>query len=563
MSRIDHNNLPAYCRNHRRRSSMWRSAFAATAVFGTVSAALLAPSVCAQTVTAEDNRIGRGAPLTLTARDAIELALKSNLDIRLERYALDINHIRFRGAAGAYDPQATLSGTAGAVNSVATSLLQAGTDTRLTDSNRSFSTGIRQSLKTGGSWSVDLSESRTATNNPFLFVNPSFGAGLNLRLEQPLLRGLTIDAARRQLRVLNLNMKIGDAQFRQAVAELVLRVIEQYWNLEYAREASAAREESRDLATAQRNQIQQQVQAGLLTPIALASANAEVALREQEIIRSQVQIVVAENGLKELLAEGPGSEVWRRTLVPIEKPVPHESPQSLDVAIQEALRNRPELESLGLQVRQNEVDRIFYKGETRPQANVVATLGSSGRAGTVYTPVYDNTGGIVPVALQLDAANPSFGGIGKSLSQMLGFGYSNWTVGVNVQVPIGNRSAKAQMAEAEVGRARLETQIKRQQQSVMVEVANAFESMMLQRKAMDVARMARELSQEQVRGEMARFEAGFATNFEVLRYQRDLADARVQELRAMVDYEIALATLQKATAQIINENDLVIARTQR
>jgi outer membrane protein TolC len=97
----------------------------------------------------------------------------------------------------------------------------------------------------------------------------------------------------------------------------------------------------------------------------------------------------------------------------------------------------------------------------------------------------------------------------------------------------------------------------------MVEVANAFESMTLQRKAMDVARMARELSQEQVRGEMARFEAGFATNFEVLRYQRDLADARVQELRAIVDYEIALATLRKATAQIINDNDLVIARTQR
>jgi outer membrane protein TolC len=94
----------------------------------------------------------------------------------------------------------------------------------------------------------------------------------------------------------------------------------------------------------------------------------------------------------------------------------------------------------------------------------------------------------------------------------------------------------------------------------MVEVSNAFESMMLQRKAMDVARMARELSQEQVRGEMARFEAGFATNFEVLRYQRDLADARVQELRTMVDYEIALATLQKATAQIINDNDLVIAQ---
>jgi outer membrane protein TolC len=529
------------------------------AILAAAVAVFAAPPAPGQS-TAE-TRLGRGAPLTLTARDAIERALKSNLDIRIDRYQLDINRLRFAGAAGFYDPQLTFSSTATSSTMPTTSLLQVGSIQGETGSSRMFASGIRQNLQHGGSWSVGLTQLRSATNNSFSFINPIFGSGLDMRVEQPLLRGSMRNPAQRQLRILNLNVKIGDAQFQQAVAELVLRVLEQYWTLEFALESQAARQESRDLAVNQRNQIQQKVQAGLLTPIALASANAEVALREQEIIRSEVQIVIAENGLKALLAEDPSSEIWRRTLTPIDKPAPRDPPASLDAALQEALRKRPELETLDLQIRQNQVDREFYRSETRPQANLVAGLGSTGRAGTVYVPVYDSTGSFIPVSRQLDPAHASYGGIRKSLGQAIGFDYSNWTVGVNVQVPIRNRSAKAQMAEADVGRARLETQVKRQQQAIMLEVANAFESMALQRKAMEVARLARELSQEQVKGEMARFDAGFATNFEVLRYQRDLAEARVQELRTMVDYQIALAYLQKAMAQIIDENDLVIAKS--
>jgi outer membrane protein len=548
-----------------RNEPLTRRMFRGIAALAAAAMALLPPPTFGQPGESQPGtgRLGRGAPLTLTARDAIERALKSNLDIRIERYSLDVNRLRFQGAAGFYDPQLTFSTTASSSTTPATSLLQGGSILRETGSNRSFGTSVRQNLRYGGSWSVGLTQSRSATNNSFSFINPIFGSGLDMRLEQPLLRGSLRNPARRQIHILNLNMRIGEAQFQQAVSELVLRVLEQYWSLEFALEAQTARQESRDLAVNQRNQIQQKVQAGLLTPIALASANAEVALREQEIIRSEVQIITAENGLKALLAEDPTSDIWKRTLTPIEKPAPRDPPASLDAALQQALRNRPELENLDLQLRQNQIDREFYKWETRPQANLVAGVGSTGRAGTVYTPVYDSTNSFVPVSSQIDRAHASYGGIGKSLGQVVGFDYSNWTVGVNVQVPILNRSAKAQRAEVEVGRARLETQVKRQQQSIMLEVANAFESMALQRKAMEVARLARELSQEQVKGEMARFDAGFATNFEVLRYQRDLAEARVQELRAMVDYQIALAYLQKAMAQIVDANDLVIAKSPR
>jgi outer membrane protein len=130
-------------------------------------------------------------------------------------------------------------------------------------------------------------------------------------------------------------------------------------------------------------------------------------------------------------------------------------------------------------------------------------------------------------------------------------------------MPIFNRTAHAQLAQVDVTRRQLQSQVKSQQQAIMVEVANAYETVMLQRRVLDVARLARELSQEQVTGEMARFEVGFTTNFEVLRYQRDLGEAQVRELRAIIDYQIALAALRKATGVNLDEHDLVLAKSPR
>jgi outer membrane protein TolC len=76
----------------------------------------------------------------------------------------------------------------------------------------------------------------------------------------------------------------------------------------------------------------------------------------------------------------------------------------------------------------------------------------------------------------------------------------------------------------------------------------------------DVAKLTRELSQQQVDGETARFDAGFTTSFELLRYQRDLGDARVRELRATIDYQLAITALQKAMGVIVDDHDLLLAK---
>ena len=156
--------------------------------------------------------------------------------------------------------------------------------------------------------------------------------------------------------------------------------------------------------------------------------------------------------------------------------------------------------------------------------------------------------------------SPSFGNFIQSIDQAFRFNFTNWAVFADVQIPLRNRTVSGQRAQVGIARARLLSQVKNQQQLIMVDVRNAYESLAIRRKSLEAASVARQLSQEQLYGENKRFEAGLSTNFEVLRFQRDLAQARVQELRALVDYQLALTALRKAMYTIVDENDIVLAR---
>lgn len=100
--------------------------------------------------------------------------------------------------------------------------------------------------------------------------------------------------------------------------------------------------------------------------------------------------------------------------------------------------------------------------------------------------------------------------------------------------------------------------MKNLEQAIIVEVRNSFQVVETRKKSLDSARLARVLSEELLAGETARFQVGFSTNFEVLRYQRDVEAARVWELRALVDFQLAIVSLQRATDVLLEENGIVL-----
>ena len=488
----------------------------------------------------------RGPVLALSARDVVERALRSNLDLMIERYTQQLSRQRVVAAQSFYDPAVSLATTVNsATNPVLTSaLLGAAAIPSETVDTSGFGPALRQNLPGGGNVAAALTSNRTRTTSASALMNPAFSSLFSLAVTQPLLRGFVRTLAERQISVFRLDEEIALSQYRQRATAVLQQALNQYWELVFAIESYEARRRSKDVALLQYESTSIRAQNGLVAPVALTAARAEIASRERDILQAEVQIIAAENALKQLLSSDPASPLWDTSLVPTDRPDVDAEPLTFQQALALAQQRRPEVQQLRLQASQNRVDTAFLRWEKLPTVSVTANLAAVGRSGTVLRRTPEGTA--------IDAANPALGGLHRTFRQVFDFDFPAWSVGINVQVPLRNRSAAAQYEQARLAGARLATQMTRTVQALSAEARNAVQTIATQRKSLEAARLTAQLFEEQLQAQTARYESGFSTEFELLRHQRDLVDARVRELRALIDLQISLIGLQKATDTLLD-----------
>ncbi|MEE8348443.1 MAG: TolC family protein [Acidobacteriota bacterium] len=505
-----------------------------------------------------------GTILALTLRDVMRLALTNNLEIAIEDFNEDLNRERGTIARGFYDPILRFTLGLESSDSPSTSILTAGSGVAtFARDNFTWSNSLQKNVRGGGIFTLNFNNFRNQSNSTFSTINPQFGSDLAVSFTQPLWRGFRQTSTERELKLINLDSAITESQFRQRVSEIVQQVQNQYWELVYSIEDHETRRQSMALAVVQYENNRQRVQIGVLAPIEITSAQAEVSTREQEMIQAEVQIVNAQNSLKQLLAPDPNHSIWNLSLIPTDPPEPRDVQIGMEEAIQTALSRRPELEQMRLELEKNGVDEEYFIQDGKPMVNVRANFGSTGRSGVVFQTVgVDNDGdGLPDRQMRIPAPdNPSFGNLFGAFGQAFSYDFVNWGIFADVEIPLFNNRSEGQLAEVRIGHARLLNQMKNQQQMIIVDVRNAYESLAIQKKRQEAARMARRFSEEQLDGETKRFEAGLSTNFEVLRFQRDLAQTISQELRAQVDYQQALTALRKAMYTIVDDNDIILAK---
>jgi len=538
------------------------------------------PAPAAQAMTAQqsevvqvpDSYIARtkkaGAVLELSMKDAIRLALTNNLDIAIQDFNEDVNRERIISTKGFYDPILSFRVGYGSRETPSTRTLDAGSGIDVSTSNSLlFGTSLSQNVPGGGRATMNFSNSRQGSNDAFAVFDPYFGSNLNLTFTQPLWRGFRQTQTERQLKLYNLDSRISDSQFQDTVSRIVQQVQNQYWDLVFAIENHETGRQSMELAIVQHKNNQKRVEIGVMAPIEITKSRAEVARREQQMIRSEVQIIEAQNGLKRMLAPDPKATIWGLNVLPSDRPTERQVAITMDEAIARALERRPELEQVRLEMQKNEVDRKFAKNVSKPMFSIESSLTSNGTAGRVLKRnmidtdgdgIPDQQGPGIPVP---DA--PFYGSFTKSIPGAFKFDYINYSVYLNVEMPLWrDRTNEANLAQIAINERKLNSQMKNEQQTVMVDVRNAYEGMQTQKKALEAAQVSRQLAEEQLAGENKRFEAGLSTNFEVLTYQNQLSDARVQEIQALINLEKSITALQRSMYTIIDDQDIVMAKGQ-
>ncbi|MEK7832676.1 MAG: TolC family protein [Acidobacteriota bacterium] len=500
-----------------------------------------------------------------TLRDAILAALDKNVDIELERENTRLAQYDLFAAQGVYDRNSTVGLSYGGFTQANTRLFSGTSATTTAQKTLTYNAGVSQLMERGGgNYQVNFNNTRQ-TNN-FGTLSPQYNPQLNFTYTQPLFRGYKIDANRRQIKIAKKTLDLNDATFRQRAIEIISRVQQAYWDLAFAIKDEEIQRDSVKLAETQLNNNKRQVEVGTLAPIEVVQSATVLESRRQQVFVAMNTVSQAENALKALTVGSPSDELWGTQIIPVEsfevKPVSI----PLDDAFKLATENRPELKQFVLQKEINQINIDFYRNQAKPQVDLVGSYNMIGVAGNrnsenplaLTVPACVN--GQPPPASGCLPAN-LLGGYFKSVGNLFKNDFRNWSVGVNIQIPWRNSVAKANLGRSIEQTKQIDLQTRRMAQNIELEVRNAVQSLETAKMRIEAARAAKDYAQQQLEGEEKKFAAGLSVTFFVLQRQTDLSVARGSELRALADYNKAVAELQRVVSTTLTSNSVEVKPT--
>ena len=494
--------------------------------------------------------------LALSLNDAIRRALQNNNDIEVARDDVRIAEQRLLALYGYYDPVFTVAPTFDQRISPVTSIFAGGGATGQV-SNTSFTVtpAISKSFeKGGGNYQVQFFNSRTSTGATNSTLNPFYNSSLTLFYTQPLLRNREVDTQRHSIRVQKKVLSQTDSDFRARTIAIIAQAQAAYWNLVFALRNQQNQLDSLNLSRQNLRNIEAQISAGAKAPLDRAQVLTDIATREGALFQAVQSVSLAENTLKQIMLKDPTSGEWTAQLTPTDSPSLDLSPIDLKSALDEAHKNRPELARLSLQKEINTLDLHYFRNQAKPQIDLTGALTTSGLAGNPILCVPDPlTGRTCPVT-----PSKYIGGYGQDLTNLFTFKTREINVGVSIQIPLRNRTAKANVAAAEIQKEQLDASYRSQDQAVEMDVRNAAQSVDTAQKRIVAFRLARESAEQQLNGEQKLYDVGRSTTFLLLQRQTELTTARTNELQAETDYSKALADLQRATASTLRVNNVTV-----
>jgi outer membrane protein len=520
-----------------------------------------------------------GKVVRWTMRDAIMAALDKNADIEIERENVKLAQFDLFSAQGIHDPLVSSNIGYNALNQPNSNRFSGvnSAQAAIKSNTLNYNFGLQQYIEKGGSTlAVNFNNQRLQSNSTNFTT--SFSPRLSASFTQPIFKNFATDTNRHLIKINRKRLDLSDALFRQHAIEIISQVQQAYWDLAFAIQNEQITRDAMKLAETQLNNNQRQVEVGTLAPIDVISTATVLESRRQDVFQAINAVAQAENALKMMTVEGPDADLWKAKLEPVDSFDVQPVAVPLEDAIKLAFANRPEVRQYTIQREMNKIDVDFFRNQTKPQVDFVATYAMLGLGGTpalgftcpknstqdpnaAQLVCIDNETKLIvqPVSGPVPVFPDFVGGYGTSLARLFSQDYRSWTVGFNFSFPIRNRTAKANLGKArETGR-QLDVQTRKQLQSIEVEVRNAVQAVATAKDRIDAARAAEKYAQEQLDGEQKKFQAGLSTTFLILTRQNDLSQARGTALRAVADYNKSVAELQRAVSTTLSSNNIDVS----
>src|SRR5437588_4691087 len=490
------------------------------------------------------DHIGNGK-LVLSLDDTIRLALSNNTDVRLDRSQIDFAENNLYRARAAFDPLVTSSFSDNRAKSPTITQIQGAPV--LDTLSQATTLGYTKTFQTGTNFQSSFSASKLSTNSILSTLNPSIATDLQFTATQPLLRNFGLFPNLAHILIAQRNLKQARASFQGEVNDIILRTVENYWNVILARESLVVQRKSFEEAQKSYDHDKKALSLGALPPLDIYRSESQVASRRVGVIQAEYSLKQAEDQFRQIIGADLDLATHVLDLELTDQPEPFGDLPNTDIAtaLAHAIANRPELEAARQQLAGDELSIRLAHNRLKPDLELSGLYSGNGVAGH-----------------QFDTATPpnliSITGISDSFGQSFHFTYPAYGASLSLSLPVKNQAAEANLAAAVVGRRRDQYQERRTTQNITLEVTNAVHALEEAKLTMEAAKVAVNLSQESLHADERKYELGAEPVFFVLDAQMQLAQAELNLIQAQISFQIAVAQVDHATGDLLEHHHVEI-----
>jgi len=482
-------------------------------------------------------------PVRMTLMEAIADAMRHNLSIKIQSYTPAISESQIVAAEAVFDPTFVgqiqyqhLNEPTPYAQTLGSSLSPVGINN---EDQINSQAGVKKLLSTGGTVSLIGSDNyqdfHSSTSLP-PDINPSHTSDLALELKQPLLRGFGAQVNNAEIYIARRNQQIALSEFRSEVIKIVSRVERTYLQLAQATadlhfEQQLVRQAGKTLLRL-KNRLHMDVDS-----VQMNQARAAVNLARYNLASAQKQVGDLSETLKALLNDpaipvGPGPDI-----IPTNKPTAVPFAYDLDQDIATALQQRGIMRRDRMAVEKAGIRRSVAENALLPKADLIAATDSAG--------------------LSPDGSFP--GGFNRMISDP----HIGFTLGLDLEIPIGNRAARARLYRRRLLRRQALTEMLKDAQNIARDVASDLVNLTIDWRQIHLARLRRKSAAAVLRGLEVEALSGQALDPTFLQLelnaQQDLAQAEIAEDQTLTSYNIDMVKFERDQGTLLEFDRVAIA----
>ena len=402
--------------------------------------------------------------------------------------------------------------------------------------------GIKQNLPSGGQIQISY-QTQQSDYSPIRYIrNNYWDQQLKFQITQPLLRqfGYAVNNAR--ITIGRNDQRISMLDYRKALEDNTNELEKDYWQLYEAQDEVNVQEEllvrTRELA---RVLWEQYRNGGKATHVEASQGDVAVSQHEATLVRARARVQDISDDIKRrmndsdpaLAIAGP-AEILAGD-APVTQPFEFE----LEDQIETAMLNRLELGQQQIRVSSSDIARQVALNGLYPKLDIVASAALQGLSAKFN-----------------DAVSDQFGN-----------GHGIYSIGLNLEIPLGNREAWAVVRRAQLQQMQAMVAYRNLIAQVSEDVTVAVREVHTTWEEMRHTREARLYQEDVLKGLNQRRLSGVQPlDPEFVRLSLDeinlLGEAHRLEATAISKYNIALGQLEKAKGTILRYNNILMAEDE-